>query len=298
MTFPAKRRASRFLTVVLAICVSAVSVSGDVLAQGLRGLRGGEEPIEIVADEGIEWRREEKLYLAYGNARATRDEVTIYADRLEARYRETEESSTDIYRIYAKGNVRIVHRQETAYGDYGFYDVDEAVAILLGENLRLVSDEGTLTSEDTLEYWDQKQLAVARGNAIAVREDKRVRADTLTATLEENAEGQLEFTRIDGYGNVEMSTAEEYARADRGVYYIKDEFAQFWDNVRLTRDENQLNGAYAEIDLVTGVNRLLAAAPDEPPSNQVKGLILPESLEDEKEIGEETLRDDTPVTEE
>jgi len=89
-----------------------------------------------------------------------------------------------------------------------------------------------------------------------------------------------------------------YARADRGVYYIKDEFAQFWDNVRLTRDENQLNGAYAEIDLVTGVNRLLAAAPDEPPSNQVKGLILPESLEDEKEIGEETLRDDTPVTEE
>jgi lipopolysaccharide export system protein LptA len=285
------------LAIVAAVLLTAaVAAPRDAAGQGLRGLRGGEDPIEIVADEGIEWRREEQLYIAYGNARATRGEVVIYADRLEARYRKTEESDNDIYRLYAKGNVKIVHRQETAYGDYGFYDVDTAVALLIGENLRLVSDEGTITAEDTLEYWDQKQLAVARGNAVAVREDKRVKADTLTATLEENAEGDLEFTRVDGYGNVEMSTAEEYARAERGVYYIKEEFAQFWDNVRLTREDNQLNGAYGEVNLVTGVNKLLAAPPDAPPENQVQGLILPENLQKEKEIGEETIENDEPTT--
>lgn len=292
----ADRRGILALITAALIAAGAVLAGHEAAAQGLRGLRGGEDPIEIVADDGIEWRREEQLYIAYGNARATRGEVVIYADRLEARYRKTEESDNDIYRLYAKGNVRIVHRAETAYGDYGFYDVDEAVALLLGNNLRLVSDEGVITAEDTLEYWDQKQLAVARGNAVAVREDKRVKADTLTATLEENADGDLEFTRVDGYGNVEMSTAEEYARADRGVYYIDREFAQFWDNVRLTREDNQLNGAYGEVDLVTGVNKLLAAPPDQPPENQVKGLILPDNLQEEKEIGEDAVQDDAPAT--
>ena len=39
-----------------------------------------------------------------------------------------------------------------------------------------------VTARDSLEWYDQKQVAVARGDAVAVRDDaKRIRADVLTA---------------------------------------------------------------------------------------------------------------------
>src|SRR5271167_2814340 len=92
---------------------------GPAPAQGLLNRSSG--PIAIDADEGIEWRRDEKVYIATGNAKAVRGDVTVTAHRLIAYYRERETapaaakppaatgagakdadsgaSSTDIYRL-------------------------------------------------------------------------------------------------------------------------------------------------------------------------------------------------------
>jgi len=262
------------------LCAGAAFVMASLFAsplgaQGLRGLQGGDEPLEINADEGIEWHRGEQLYIARGNARAARGELTVYADTMTAHYDKGDDGVAQIDRIDVVGSVRIESPSETVYGDRGAYDVAKGVLVVVGKDLRLVGTQDVITARDSLEYWERKQLAVARGDADARRADKRIRADVLTATFETGPDGKQAITRIDAYGNVRISTATEFARGERGVYYVDREFATLTGEVSLTRDDNQLNGQYAEVDLKTGVSRLLAAPPGETSSTRVRGLIVP-----------------------
>ncbi|MDZ7712400.1 MAG: hypothetical protein U5L06_04485 [Rhodovibrio sp.] len=61
--------------------------ASPALGQGLVG-GSGEGPLEIDASDGIEWRRDEQVYIARGNATASRGGVTVAGDRLIAHYRE------------------------------------------------------------------------------------------------------------------------------------------------------------------------------------------------------------------
>ncbi len=60
-------------------------LSSAAMAQGLDLSQGG--PIEVTAVDGIEWRQQDQVVIARGEARATRGGVTVEADRLIARYR-------------------------------------------------------------------------------------------------------------------------------------------------------------------------------------------------------------------
>jgi lipopolysaccharide export system protein LptA len=244
-------------------------------AQGITGLTGGDEPLEINADQGIEWRRNEQTYVARGNASAARGKITVFADALIAHYTPLPGGGSEIDRIDAEGNVRIVSPTETVYGDRGVYDVVNGVLVLVGRDLRLVGVRDVLTARDSLEYWEKRQVAVARGEAEAVREDKRIKADVLTAYFEPAANKDLQITKVDAFGNVRVKTATELARGDRGVYYVQREFATLTGAVKITREENQLNGEYAEVDMATGVSRLLAAPPGTVATTRVQGLIVP-----------------------
>ncbi len=244
-------------------------------AQGLKGMQSGDQPLEINAEEGIEWRRNEQLYIARGNAQAIRGDLTLYADVMTAHYSKTETGGTDIDRIDVEGNVRIVSPTQTIYGDRGAYDVPNGVLVLVGDNLRLVGENDLITARDSLEYWEVKNMAVARGDAVAVREDKRIQADVLSAHFAPDADDNLALTRIDAFGNVRIATATDFARGNRGVYYVDREFATLSGAVKITREENQMNGEYAEIDMKTGISRLLAGAPGSKTTTRVQGLLVP-----------------------
>jgi lipopolysaccharide export system protein LptA len=68
-------------------------------------------------------------------------------------------------------------------GDRAVYDVDAAIAVITGKNLKLTTATDTVTARDSLEWYDQKQVAVARGNAVAIREGRTIKADILTAYM-------------------------------------------------------------------------------------------------------------------
>src|SRR3546814_16926293 len=88
-------------------------------------------------------------------------------------------------------DLRINSPEGTVYGDKGQYKLDEQVFVMTGDNLRLVSKEDVVTARDSLEYWEGQRKAIARGNAEAIHEDKQIRAEVLTANLQENATGEL-----------------------------------------------------------------------------------------------------------
>ncbi len=248
-----------------------------VAAQGI-GLpnQTRDTPIEILADQGIEWQQDNKVYIARGNAKARQGDATIHADTLTAYYHKGAGGSTEIWRIDADGNVRITSPRQTAYGTKGVYDVERGIFVLTGAP-RLVTATESISATQSLEFWEKKSLAVARGNALAIKADKRIRADVLTAHFTKGRDGKNEMNRVEAFDNVIVSSPKEIVRAQRGVYTTKTGIVILRGGVRITRGEDQLNGETAEVNINTGVSRMLSGA-----SKRVRGSFKARSRPDAK----------------
>ncbi len=266
-----------FATALIATLASLLAVTAGN-AQSLGFGRDNSDPIQIEANDGIEWQRTNQLYIARGDARAIQGGVTVEADELIAYYRSTDTGSDEIFRIDANGNVRILSENEVASSDNAVYDVIKGVLVMTGEQVRLVTPQDTITARDSLEYHEDKQLAVARGNASAVREDRRVRADILVAHFnsDEGNARSSDMERIEAIGNVHLSTETDIVTAKRGDYNLDTGLATVTGDVRITRGKTQLNGDQAEVDLNTGKSRLLTKAPgSRQPGERVRAIFIP-----------------------
>lgn len=300
------RRAASILALAAAFLAPAAAARAQNFGLGFNAQDNG-SPIDIQAEQGIEWQQANRVYIARGHARATRGQATVFADTLMAYYRPVAEegdgkstapaenaaakkpdsnasdpiggNSTEIYRLEAIGNVRIATETQTVYGDHAVYDVDQALLVVTGKRLRLETPSDTLTARDSLEWYDNKQLAVARGDAIAVREGKQLRGDVLTAEVVKGPNESSHVSRIDAQGNVLVSSQDQIARGDAGVYNADTGIATLTGRVTLTRADNELRGQYAVVDLNNNVSRLLSAPPsaqlteERPP--RVHGLLVP-----------------------
>jgi lipopolysaccharide export system protein LptA len=291
------------------LATAALLQVGAARAQPLDLTHGG--PIDITARDGIEWLKEQRQVIARGDARAIRQNVTVTGDRLIAFYRpkngvetqpdksdptaETDTGGNEIYRVQAEGHVLIFTPTDQAQGDHAVYDIDQAVLVITGQNLKLTTPNDVLTARDTLEYWSQKHMAVARGNAVVVTNDgRRLAADTLVAYTSDapatpagatpasatsanakpptddplGASGKLE--KVEAYGNVSVRTVTDTATGDRAVYVPDTGIARLAGRVRITRGQNQLEGSEAEVNMKTGISNLLAGT-----GQRVQGLVVP-----------------------
>jgi lipopolysaccharide export system protein LptA len=255
------------------------------------------KPIAISAENGIEWQQTNRVYIARGSATATRGDDTVTGDTLEAFYRPTagapqpapsaqksdplsSSGSTEIYRLDADGHVVFTTPSDTMFGDHAVYDVDKSVLVVTGKDLKIVTPTDVITARDSLEWFDQKQLGVARGNATATRGDRVVRGNVLTAKVEKQPDGSSKISRIDASGNVTVSSPGQIARGDAGVYNLDTGIVTLTGRVRLTRGDNELQGRYAVVDLNTNVSRLLPGPPNArllAGGPRVEGLIVPRS---------------------
>lgn len=265
--------AAAFVAVTCAAVLMPLAAAAQSLSLG--GVKG-DQPIEVYAQDGIEWQQDGSLFVARGDARAVRGEVEVLSDELRAHYRQNAAGQSEVWRLDAIGNVRIVSDSETAYGDRAIYNADQKVLVVDGKKPRLVSGQDTLTATQQLEYWELKKFAVARGNAVATRENKRVFADVLVAHLKPDQQGKTRVYRVDAYDNVRIRTERETATGDRGVYNVESGIATLTGQVRLVRDENELRGCRAEVNLNTGISKLFPCQ-DGQGSGRVKGSFVPKN---------------------
>lgn len=264
--------------VFLSSCLVLAGFTKPVLAAGLDFTGSGPEgAIDITSDQGIEWLQREQKFIAKGNARAIRNNVTVHADELVAHYRDRKEGGgTEIWKLEALGHVRILSAETKVFGDSAVYDIDNVLLVVRGHPFaKLMTATDTVTASDSLEYWEAKRLAVARGDASVLHEDKRLKADTITADLKEDKQGKLEIKQANAFGNVLIRTVSDIATGDKGVYYTESQLATLTGNVKITRDKNQLNGGYAEVNMATGISKLFPAAPGQA-GTRVQGILAPD----------------------
>jgi lipopolysaccharide export system protein LptA len=237
------------------------------------GTSSSSGPVEIDASEGIEWRRDESVYIARGNARAARGDLSVSADSLIAHYREATDGKTTIYMVEADGSVVIVSKDTRILGDRAVYDLDKGSAIITGKDLKATSKQSMVTARDSLEYWNKQGAVVARGNAIAVDKAKgeEVHADILTGYFRTDSKGARKLYQVQATGNVQIVSDGSVARAAKAIYNYENNVASLDGTVKITRGKNQINGEHAVYNVKTGQARVTGGG------SQVKTLLLPGS---------------------
>jgi lipopolysaccharide export system protein LptA len=229
-----------------------------------------EIPIEISAGDGLEWRRTEKVLVAAGGVVLTRGTMKLEAESVSAWYRDGKDSQNqEVYRIDAAGNVRVISDGAKGFGESAAYDLDQAVFVLSGGKPRFEAEKIVVTAAQNLEYWEIKQLAVARGGAVAENGDRKIRADVISAYVESTDDSKTELSRVEAIGGVSISTPEDSAKGNEAVYDAKTGVATLCGNVEIRRGPSVLKGKCAEVNLNTGVSRLIGGG------GSVKGLVQP-----------------------
>lgn len=243
-----------------------------------------DQPLEILAEETLEWHRNIQQYIARGNAVARQGDVTIKADILTADYRETEASAFEIHRLTASGHVEILSRGNVAKGDKAVYNVDRGVAVMTGQLLSLTSPDQKITARDTFEYRVTDGRLDAVGDTYAVRGTDTLRADKMTALFYQNKVGKRELKQLEAHGDVVITTPTEVLRGKKGVYKTDRNVAELTGAVKIERGPNVLTGERAEVNLTTNVSKMFANPAQ---GGRVRGTFYPGS---EGEQGKKPIR--------
>jgi lipopolysaccharide export system protein LptA len=213
-------------------------------------------PVKIEADQGVEWRQKEQLYLARGNATAQRGDTKIRGDVLTAHYRRNAENKQEIWKITAEGAVKITTPKETITGDTAEYIVETGVFTLVGRPVKIDNGKNVLTAA-RIDYNSKGRLAHVTGNASVTEEKRRVRAERFVAFFAEDG-GKNSLKRVEAHGNVIVDTPTEVVRGDRGDYDAETGVALLTGNVRGTKGSTQITGDRAEVNMKTGISRIVA----------------------------------------
>jgi lipopolysaccharide export system protein LptA len=260
------------------ICLTILLLAASLPAhaQGVTPGTDKTQPLEITADQTLEWHRNDKQFIARGNAAAKQGAVSIAAQTLTADYRESAKSSMDIYRLRAAGGVTIDSQGNRATGDKAEYDVDSGHAVMTGGDLRLTSPDQTVTAQERFEYDVTQGRLSAHGDAVVVRGQDRLAADTVSAQfLDDPATGKRTLRELTADGHVVITTPTETVHGAHGVYHADTNIATLSGGVRIERGPNVLEGSEAEVDLNSNVSRMIGGT--EQSGGRVRGVFYPGS---------------------
>lgn len=250
-----------FPAIILAVIAAAAAANAAI----------AEIPVEITAGDALEWRRMDKVLVAAGGVVLTRGTTKLQATRLSAWYRDGKDGKAqEIYRIDAAGEVRLSTDSARGFGESAVYDLDQGVFVMTGGKPRFEAEKLRVTASQNLEYWNVKRLAVARGGAVAESGDRRISADVISAHMAAGKSGKIELSRVEAIGGVRISSPDDSASGDEALYDAVTGVATLCGNVEIRRGPSVLKGKCAEVDLNTGVSRLIGGG------GSIKGLVKPQ----------------------
>lgn len=235
------------------------------------------ENVNIYADKKVEVRQNEQKIVAVGNAVASKQDNTVYADEMSADYTKNAQGKIEFQTLHAKGSVRMESPSTKAFGNTLNYDLKKEEITLIGTPAKIVTDKGnTITAEEKIIYYPEKQMAVATGNVMADDQQNKVYADRMVSYFEKDAQGNLEMERIEIFDHVKIITPQATATALRGIYQPKESLVRLYDDVIINQDGNILKGDYAETNLTTGISRMISR------KGRVSGIFKEKNNKDKK----------------
>lgn len=238
------------------------------------------EPLEISADKSLEWHRDQLKIIARGNAKASQGDASISSTLMTATYKEGEKENKFLPQtLTAEQNVVIKTADGKAYGDKAVYKISNKTATLTGKNLKLVSENMTLTARDKFQYNIDAGMLSATGRAkllqVTDKGDNTIEADSLSAIFDTQGSDtrNRDLKRMEASGNVIITTPTETIRGDKGFFNKQTNVAELSGNVKVIRGQNTLTGELATVDLNTNISTLSGGSEG---TGRVTGVFYPE----------------------
>lgn len=151
---------------------------------------------------------------------------------------------------------------------------------------QLSEDAPVEITADSLDVYQDRQVAIFSGKVEAVQKDVTLNADRMTVfyrSSEETKGTQAQrISKIDVDGNVFLKTPKETAKGDKGIYYVDQKIVRLFGNVSLTQGKSIIQGDGMEYNMATGRSKVVSRASagkqmGKPAGGgRVKGVFIPD----------------------
>lgn len=233
------------------------------------------QQVVLTSEGGLEWNANKKTLTAEDKALVVRGETALGADKITAYYKENAAGKDgEVYLVKAFGNIIITTPKQTVYADTAIYEIEKSVIILKGNPVKLIAGQEQMTAE-SLELWQNEDVAIARQNVTAQKEARRLEADTVKAYFVKKGSA-TQVDRFEAENNVVITNDKETVQGDKGVYLVDKERATLQGNVKISQGKNFIIGEIADINMKTGVSRLQMSSEKGKTKGQIRGIFVPQ----------------------
>lgn len=210
--------------------------------------QAAQAPLQIDARGGLRCDRKTQKCTAKKNVRVQKGIFVMYCDELTAFLYKQKDGKSIVRRIDARGRVRFTGAPgEKGSATRAVYD--------LGANSLTLTGRGKLmdvqVSSACLNGWWP----------IVQREQHVLCGQTITVRLDQSARGRDRIKGMDAQGGTLFSTPIEFSTSDSIFYNVEKQQAVLKGNVIVDRNEGQVKGPFALLDMSLNRHQVLRYDP-------------------------------------
>ena len=222
--------------------------------------------IKVEADESIEYFEKQKIYVASGNAKASKGNFSIKAERITAFLGKTKNSN--ITDIEANGNVIIKNQNTTAKSNFATYNFKNKFIILKGNNQSIESRKFRLLSRYFISFDDINKIANSEGDVkLFLSGPISINASRINANFDKINNNLIS---ANAKGNVKIKTKSETISSNSAKYDSNTDIISLKGNVIIKRNRGVLTGEKGYMNLKTRKSKIVSSK-----SKRVKGIFKP-----------------------
>ena len=221
---------------------------------------------KVEADKSIEYFEKHKIYVATGNAKASKGQFSMNAEKITAFM--GKKNNANITAVESTGNVIIINQDTVAKSGFARYNFKNKFIILKGKKQSIESKKFKLSSKKFISFDDINKIARSEGDVklflsgpISIS-SKKINAnfDKINNTL----------ITASAQGNVKIQTKSETILCNSAKYDNKTNIINLKGNVIIKRDKSVLTGEIGYMNLKTRKSKI-----ESNKSQRVKGIFKP-----------------------
>ena len=221
---------------------------------------------KVEADKSIEYFEKQKMYVASGNAKASKGNFSVKAEKITAFLEKTENSN--ITAIEATGDVIIINHDTIAKSSLARYNFKRKFIILKGNAQSIESKKFKLQSKKFISFDDMKKIAISEGDVkLFLSGPISIFSKKIKANFD-----KINNKLISAYAqeNVKIETKSETITCNSAKYNNKTNLISLKGNVTIKRDKSILTGEKGYMNLNTRKSKIESSK-----SKRVKGIFSP-----------------------
>ena len=220
----------------------------------------------VEADKSIEYFEKQKIYVASGNAKASKGNFSISAEKITAFLGNTK--NANITDLEAIGNVIIINQNTTAKSNYATYNFKNKLIILKGKNQSIESKKFRLLSKNFISFDDINKIANSEGDVILfLRGPISISAKKISANFDKINNNLIS---ANAQGDVKINAKSETITSNSAKYFNNTDIISLKGNVIIKRDKSVLTGEKGYMNLKTRKSKIESSK-----SKRVKGIFKP-----------------------